>query len=150
MQPLEAADALLLVQVDDRLGVRVRVVAVPLRLELGPDVHVVVDLAAERDPDRAVLVGHRLMAGRPQVDDREPSVRERDPVLGRVPRAAVVRPSVVDELAHRRDELLVDREAVARAEDARDAAHQTALSGGASTVIAWPDAIESSAPRATL
>jgi hypothetical protein len=130
VQPLEAADALLLVQVDDRLGVRVRVVAVPLRLELGPDVHVVVDLAAERDPDSAVLVRHRLMAGRPQVDDRKPSVRERDPVLGGVPRASVVGAAVVDQLAHRRNELLVDCEAVARAEDARDAAHQTPRSGG--------------------
>ena len=43
---------------------------------------VVVDLAVERDPDRPVLVRHRLMAGRAQVDDAEPAMREHDASVG--------------------------------------------------------------------
>jgi hypothetical protein len=48
---------------------------VPGALELGPHRRVVVDLAVERDPDRLVLVGERLMpAG--EIDDAQAAVRE--------------------------------------------------------------------------
>ena len=129
MQPLDAARAFLLVQVDDRLGVRLRPVHVALRLELGAELAVVVDLAAEGQPDRSVLVRHRLMPGGREVDDREAAVPEGDALLGEVPRAAVVGPAVMDALAHGRHELLVDREVVAGPEEPADAAHQLVLGG---------------------
>ena len=50
----------------------------PARLELGPQRGVVVDLAVEDDPDRPVLVGHRLVAGGREVDDRQAAMAERD------------------------------------------------------------------------
>lgn len=39
----------------------------------------VVDLAVGGDPDRVVLIGHRLLTGVGAVDDRQPAVPERDP-----------------------------------------------------------------------
>src|SRR4051812_45498059 len=55
-EALDAALAHLLVEVDDRLGVRARVEAVALLLELFFERLEVVDLAVEDDPDGAVLV----------------------------------------------------------------------------------------------
>ena len=48
----------------------------PPRSQLGPKLDVVEDLAVERDPQRAVLVGHRLMAAA-DIDDAESGVAER-------------------------------------------------------------------------
>ncbi len=78
VQARHAGRALLLVEVDDRLGVGARAVRVALGLELGAQRLVVVDLAVVGDPDGAVLVGHRLVAGGRQVDDRQPPVAESD------------------------------------------------------------------------
>ena len=72
------AVAVLFVLMDDRFGVAPRSIAVPLRLEARPQRRVVVDLAVEGDPHAAVLVGHRLLAGRADVDDGETPVREAD------------------------------------------------------------------------
>ncbi len=52
-----------------------RAVAVAARLQPRPQRGVVVDLAVEDDPDRAVLVRHRLVAAR-HVDDGQPAVGE--------------------------------------------------------------------------
>jgi hypothetical protein len=75
---------------DDGLGVGPGPVDVPGAFECGPDIRVVVDLAIEDDPDRAVLVRERLMASR-EVDDTEPTMAESGVlvvVLARVVRAA--------------------------------------------------------------
>ena len=88
VQALDARGALLLVEVDDRLGVGRGPEAVPARLEPGAQLAVVVDLAVVGDPDRPVLVGHRLMAGGREVDDREPPMAERDALLRTDARAA--------------------------------------------------------------
>ena len=63
VQARHAGRALLLVEVQDRLGVGPRAVRVALGLELGAQRLVVVDLAVVGDPDGPVLVGHRLVAG---------------------------------------------------------------------------------------
>ena len=78
MQLLDDAVAVLFVQMDDRFGVAARSIAMPLRLEAGPQRGVVVDLAVEGDPHAAVLVGHRLLAGRADVDDGQAAMREAD------------------------------------------------------------------------
>ena len=50
----------------------------PFATSSRPQLPVVVDLAVEDDRDRAVLVAHRLVRGRREVDDREPAVAEPD------------------------------------------------------------------------
>ena len=60
----------------DDLGVGVCPEPSAERLELAPELDVVVDLAIERDPEVALLQAHRLFAGRRGVDDRESGVGE--------------------------------------------------------------------------
>ena len=99
-----------------------------LALEFGAQRTVVVDLAVEDDLHRAVLVRHRLPPLGPQVDDREPPVRERNHAVVRRPGRAVIRPAVHHRVAHRgrkaRD--LVAAKAESGVDDACDAAHEVA------------------------
>src|SRR5262249_33879096 len=76
------------------------------RLEAGPEVAVVVDLPVEHHPDRAVLVGQRLVPAR-QIDDAEPAHSEPDRTV-RVD-ALVVRTPVMDGLTHCANNSGVDR-----------------------------------------
>ena len=73
-----AARPVLLVVVDDRLGVAAGAKAVPLPLQRRAQGLEVVDLAVVGDDDGAVLVPHRLHAAF-DVDDRQPPVAERHP-----------------------------------------------------------------------
>jgi len=59
---------------------------------------VVVDLAVEDDSAAVVLVSHRLPAERREVDDREPVVTERGPVVELEP--LPVGPAVGERLDH--------------------------------------------------
>jgi hypothetical protein len=59
----------LLVEVDQNLGVALGAEAVA-RLEVAPQLDVIVDLAVHHDPDRLVLVGQRLGPGL-EIDDAE-------------------------------------------------------------------------------
>ena len=51
---------------------------VAARLEIAAQLAMVVDLAVEDDPDRAVFVGHRLVAAG-AIDDRQTAMAERLP-----------------------------------------------------------------------
>jgi hypothetical protein len=55
---------------DEHLGIGLRAKDVAVRLERFLQVAKVVDLAVECDPDRAVLIRHRLRAQRGEIDDR--------------------------------------------------------------------------------
>src|SRR5262249_31732358 len=96
-QMLDTAGAVLLVGVDDRLGVALAVKAVAEALQAGSQLREVVDFSVERYPDGAVLVGHRLAAAY-QVDDAEATL----PQGGRTVdgEAFPVRPAVDQPLAH--------------------------------------------------
>ena len=76
-QPPREVEPVLLVEVDEHLGVAVRAEAVARALELGPQLSVVVELAVLDDVNRSVLVGDRLVAGL-EVDDREAAGGEAD------------------------------------------------------------------------
>ena len=107
--------------------------AMPSRPELPGELEVVVDLAVVGDPLRAVRRGHRPVAGRGQVEDRQPPVAERH---GRVDEhAGVVRAAVAERVGHRRDEQLAALESRGQVDRAGDAAHATAPApvGGFST-----------------
>ncbi len=68
---------MLLVEVDEDLGVAIGREAVPGALQLPLQLAVVVDLAVLDDDDAAVLVGDRLVPVR-EVDDRKPPRRQSD------------------------------------------------------------------------
>ena len=76
VQPIEAGFAVLRVEVNDDLGVRGASEVDAARDELGAELAVVVDLAVERDPDRAVRAHHRLRGGFREIDDAKPRVAE--------------------------------------------------------------------------
>ncbi len=96
-QPLGEALAVLLVEVDEHLGVGGGAEAVAAALELTAQLAVVVDLAVLDDDDAAVLVGDRLIAAG-EVDDRESPHRQRHAVSGKA--ALAVRPPVHEPRVH--------------------------------------------------
>ena len=97
-QVLHDVVAVLLVAVDDRLGIGARPELVATVLQGITHRVVVVDLAIEDDLDRAVLVSDGLVTA-PDVDDREPSHSEAH--TGCDVGAPVIRPPVCDRVAHR-------------------------------------------------
>ena len=119
-EAIDRAVAPLLVRVHDHLGVRVRAEPVAVRLELGADLGEVVDLAVEDDPDRAVLVRQRLIAGR-KVDDAETTVAEADALADVEP--VGVGAAVRDDARHRGEAFTIDRICRVEIEFAGDAAH---------------------------
>ena len=83
-EPLKACDPPLLVCVDDHFGVGV--IGSPemasRRLEVSPDLGVVVYLTVEDHPDRAVFIRHRLISLLREIDDLQPPERETDSSVG--------------------------------------------------------------------
>ena len=98
VEALDAGVAVLLVGVDDGFGVGLGAERWPRASQVAAQLAVVVDLAVEDDPDRAVLVGHRLLAAG-AVDDGQAPVAERHP--RRVKVAAAVGAAMVEPVGHR-------------------------------------------------
>ena len=97
--------AALLVEVEDDLGVARRLEAVAAPLEVAAQLAMVVDLAVENDPRRAVLVPHRLVAAR-EIDDRQAPHGEAD--LAHDHLALVVGTAVGDRRVHPAERLALD------------------------------------------
>src|SRR2546426_3316086 len=74
----------------------------PGRFELPAQFAKVVDLSVEDDPDRAILVMNRLVAGR-QVDDAEASHAERHTLVHQQP--LIVWAAMTNRLTHTMDQL---------------------------------------------
>jgi hypothetical protein len=119
VEALERPFAPLLPRVDDDLGVAPRPEAVAALLELRAQVEVVEDLAVVGDPERAVLVREGLLPGR-EVDDREPRVRQADPVVA--VDAELVRAAVSERGGHGAERLDGGGGAASR-QNAADATH---------------------------
>ncbi len=110
IEAVEHAHPPFLVAVHEHFAVGVRDELVAARLEQPAQLAVVVDLAVVGQPDRVVLVGHRLMACLAQVDDRQAPVSEPDrPVEVK---ALVVGPAVSDAARGPAQRLAIDRRAV--------------------------------------
>ena len=122
VEALDAALAPLAVGLEDHLRVRLRAEAMALRLELGPQLDVVVDLAVMDQLEPAVPACEGLQARVREVDDREPEVAERD--AGCLERAPPVRPAVRELGEHALDGLGLGRPV--ERNDAAEAAHQAA------------------------
>ena len=119
-QPAHAVDSVLFVQVGEDLGVARAAEAMPLRDQLGAQLDVVVDLAVQRRPDGAVLVGDRLVAGL-EVDDAQPA--RADPHARLDVEAVGVGAAVCERVGHRVDGGRVDRFVHRVMQDAGYAAH---------------------------
>jgi hypothetical protein len=104
--------------VKQNLGVAVRAKAMSGSLERVTELSIVVDLSVLDDVQRAVLVRDRLIA-RLEVDDREPSRRECDPVVAEL--AEAVGAAMHERSAHG-DDTVGNCRAVCR-HDAADPAH---------------------------
>ena len=82
----------------------------------------VVDLAVEGDPDRAVLIRHRLAGQRREIDDRQTPEAETGPLIVADEHALIVGTSMLEPIAHGDDRLGPHRRAIERQFTA-DAAH---------------------------
>ena len=96
----------LLVQMDDDFGIGMRRELVSAPISSVAQLGVVVDLAIEDQPHRAVFVRHRLMSGFRQVDDRQPAQAETNGAVD-VAAGAVGAP-MKHRIAHPLDVALVD------------------------------------------
>ena len=125
-QPLGEAGPVVLVEMDERLGVAASAQLVPRALQLAAELGVVVDLAVLDDDAGSVLVRDRLVAVL-EVDDRETPGCKRDAVAHVL--AAAVRAAVDELLRHRTQR--VEVRAAARRRDPADPAHGPTLGGAA-------------------
>ena len=105
---MQALGAEVLVEMQRDLAVGFRAEPMAARLELGADALEVVELAVHHDVDRPIFVRDRLVAGG-EVDDRESSVAERRPMVGRHPVLLPVRPAMVERRHAGEHRLGVDR-----------------------------------------
>jgi hypothetical protein len=117
---LERRVAPLLVGVHDDLGVALGAKHVPVREELRAELHIVEDLAVERDPERAGFVRERLLPGR-KVHDREARVRE--PCAAVTVESPFVRAAMVQGARHAQKGAPFRRRCRAGTKDPGDAAH---------------------------
>ena len=76
-QVLNASRAVLFVEMQDRLRVRVRAIAMTARFEQRAIVCMIIDLAVIDDVQRLVLVRHRLMPAR-DINDAQAPMTETD------------------------------------------------------------------------
>src|SRR5437867_11546649 len=89
---------------EDRFRVASSPVAVPLRLKLWSEGRMVINLAVEDDPDRLVLVRHRLVAAS-HIHDRQPPMSQ--PARPFHPEPLVVRPPMAQGITHPRQARLI-------------------------------------------
>src|ERR1700680_4937565 len=76
----EAPRAIFFVAVQDRFGVGVRCITMTGALQLRAQSGMVEDFAVVDDPQRGILIGHRLPAGR-EVDDTQPAMAKKDAII---------------------------------------------------------------------
>jgi hypothetical protein len=104
-EALQTIRPLVLVQMEDRLGIGPRPQCVSAGLQRALKILKVVDLAVERDVQGPVLVGHRLMTARREIDHRETTVRQTD--RSARPHAFVVWSAMPKRADHPGDDRLV-------------------------------------------
>src|SRR5579859_2191184 len=103
--------------------VTVRTEFVPFRFESVAELREIVNLTIEHDPDRVVLIGHRLATAL-DVEDAKPAMRQPDATIEIF--AGPVRSAMGLRDIHARDQLARDRSAIREIEFAGDAAHALA------------------------
>jgi hypothetical protein len=122
---VHAVDSLLLVQVQDDLGVAGRDEAVPARRQLLAQTVVAVELAVADEGDVPLFVQHGLVALRREIHDRESAVPEEE--VPEAERAPAVGTSAGEPPQHHLEHALAVHARVGEVE-ARDPAHQRSAS----------------------
>ncbi len=122
LELLQERIALLLVEMDDDLGIAARGELVARLLETGPQLAEVVDLAVADDDEIAVLVADRLMAAG-DVDDRQPPHAEEQLIVDEA--TLVVGSSMQNGAAHAREHGGIGPSRTAQTQHAVDSAHDT-------------------------
>jgi len=124
-QVLDAIAPILLVQMDNGFGVGGGAIAVPTPLQVSPQVQVVVDFAIVGDPDCAILVAHRLVAGGGEVNDGQTAMAQADGAADPAP--LIVRATVTQDTVHLADEGFIHGMSGVEVEFASDATHNLLL-----------------------
>src|SRR5437667_7550323 len=114
-----------LVEVDDNLGIRAGVKTMTFLLELGTKDGEIVDLAVEDDPDRAIFVKDGLMSA-VQIDNAKTPHTESYAIFDIY--ALVIRTTMHDLLAHAMNGFFIDSKCLIRACDSGNTAHWFSLS----------------------
>ena len=121
VQGVDHLRAAFLVQVQQHFRVGARAELVTLA-QIGVQFAKIVDLAIEDHPTRAVLVAHRLMAGRRQIDDRQsPKCQPRRP---KNLDTLVVWAAVADRIGHAAQHVAIGLAPGIAMHDAADSTHR--------------------------
>ncbi len=123
VEPRDAVRPHRLVEADDHLGVGMRAETDAACDQLLPEFDVVEDLAVEGDPNRLVVVRHRLRAGG-KIDDRKARMREAEAVAVACPLA--VRAAMTQRREHPLEQPLGRDARVGHAEITSNSAHWAA------------------------
>ena len=99
----------LVVGVNDSFSIAVGIELVAELFEFFAQLAIVVDLAVENNPCRAVLIMNRLLSVR-EIDDREPSHRQSHAIAEI--ETVIVRTAMTNGLIHAREQLAINRSAV--------------------------------------
>ena len=126
-EELQAADPVFLVEMEDHFRVGAGAEPVAASHQVGPEVLEIVDLPVEDDPDRAVLVRHRLVAGGAEIDDAEAPVRKAHRPLAVDP--GIVGAAMGQDGVHPLQELALHGARRIEVELAADAAHVSSSPG---------------------
>src|SRR6266446_614341 len=125
----DAVFSLFLVKVKNDLSVREGGKAMSLIDQLLLEFEVVEDFAVERDPQRTVLVAHRLLAAR-EIDDAKPGMRETHAILG--VKSSIVRPAMSQHPDHPAQGFRGDGRSI-KIEYACNATHKGSILGAATS-----------------
>ncbi len=99
-EPRRHGVAVLLVEVEQDLGVALGLKAIPFSLQPGPDLPVIINLAVEHHPDGLIRGGHGLGPGLAQINDGEAAMRQPHALIPGNPQPRPIRPPGLHGLAH--------------------------------------------------
>ncbi len=121
---MQAGRTELLVAMQNYFRVRTCGKAVPGPLQFSAQLHMVVDLAVENDPECAILVGDGLLAGR-QIYNAQPGAA--NPDLRVHVQTKLIRPTMPDNRQHPAELSYIRRTPAAPIQTANNPAHRSSL-----------------------